>query len=96
MHRVRSSDLASVLASALAAACVACIATPAAARDNWRERRAERQEEKPGPAITAPGDYEYSIRHDGLTRKYLVHVPKSYDAARGQAMLAAWRTGDAR
>ena len=28
--------------------------------------------------ITAPGDYRFSFVHDGITREYLVHVPKSY------------------
>lgn len=27
-----------------------------------------------------PGDYEFSLTSDGLERKYLVHVPSSYDA----------------
>ncbi|MEA1924864.1 MAG: PHB depolymerase family esterase [Candidatus Altiarchaeota archaeon] len=26
-----------------------------------------------------PGDYDFSLDHDGLTRKYIVHVPHSYD-----------------
>src|SRR5579884_1997547 len=28
--------------------------------------------------ITAPGDYRFSFAHDGITREYLVHVPRSY------------------
>jgi polyhydroxybutyrate depolymerase len=28
--------------------------------------------------ITAPGDYRFSFVDDGITREYLVHVPKSY------------------
>ena len=36
----------------------------------------------PNPTpITAPGDYRFSFDHDGITREYLVHVPKSYDRA---------------
>ena len=35
-----------------------------------------------GP-ISAPGDYRFSFDHRGMTRFYLVHVPKSY---RGQPM----------
>ena len=35
-----------------------------------------------GP-ISAPGDYRFSFDHGGMTRFYLVHVPKSY---RGQPM----------
>lgn len=26
-----------------------------------------------------PGDYDFSLVHDGLTRRYLVHVPNAYD-----------------
>jgi len=33
----------------------------------------------PNPTpIRAPGDYRFSFVHDGITRAYLVHVPKSY------------------
>jgi polyhydroxybutyrate depolymerase len=28
--------------------------------------------------LTAPGDYRFSFERDGLTREYLVHVPKGY------------------
>jgi polyhydroxybutyrate depolymerase len=31
--------------------------------------------------VTAPGDYRFSFVHDGITREYLVHVPKSYRGA---------------
>lgn len=47
----------------------------------------------PNPTpITAPGDYRFSFAHDGITREYLVHVPKSY---RGQptAILIALHGG---
>lgn len=32
-------------------------------------------------SIEGPGDYEFSFRRDGLLRRYLVHVPASYDAS---------------
>lgn len=32
-------------------------------------------------AIRGPGDYRFSFAHDGITREYLVHVPKSYRGA---------------
>ena len=35
---------------------------------------------KPTP-ITAPGDYRFSLSFGGITREYLVHVPKSYRGA---------------
>ena len=31
--------------------------------------------------ITAPGDYRFSFVHDGITREYLVHVPRSFHGA---------------
>jgi polyhydroxybutyrate depolymerase len=31
--------------------------------------------------IVRPGDYRFSFVHDGITREYLVHVPKSYRGA---------------
>src|SRR5690242_10149272 len=32
---------------------------------------------KPSP-ISAPGDYRFSFARDGITREYLVHVPRTY------------------
>lgn len=33
----------------------------------------------PSPTtMKAPGDYRFSLVHDGVTREYLVHVPKTY------------------
>src|SRR5690348_8155586 len=34
----------------------------------------------PSPVRT-PGDYRFSFSHDGITREYLVHVPKNYRGA---------------
>jgi polyhydroxybutyrate depolymerase len=44
-------------------------------------------------AITTPGDYRYTIRHDGLVRMYRVHVPAGYDAARPAPLLFALHGG---
>jgi len=38
--------------------------------------------------ITAPGDYRFSFDHGGMTRFYLVHVPKSYHGQRVPLLLA--------
>jgi polyhydroxybutyrate depolymerase len=38
--------------------------------------------------ITAPGDYRFSVVHDGLTREYLVHAPKSYRGAPTPMLIA--------
>jgi len=46
-------------------------------------QRAEQQRSKQpadpnATAITTPGNYRFSFMRDGITREYLVHVPKSY------------------
>lgn len=43
--------------------------------------------------ITAPGDYRFGFTHDGLTREYLVHVPKGYRANNAMPMLLALHGG---
>jgi len=42
------------------------------------ERRAKAPANPNMTPITAPGDYRFSFVHDGITREYLVHVPRSY------------------
>lgn len=57
------------------------------------ERRAKVATDDPNTTpVRAPGDYRFSFVHDGVTREYLVHVPKSY---RGTAtpMLVALHGG---
>jgi polyhydroxybutyrate depolymerase len=39
-------------------------------------------------AVTAPGDYRFSFVHGGITREYLVHVPKSYRGAPAPMLVA--------
>ena len=43
--------------------------------------------------ITAPGDYSFTLAHDGQTRAYLVHVPRSYQSARPTPLLLAFHGG---
>lgn len=43
--------------------------------------------------IATPGDYRYTIRHGELDRHYRVHVPKSFDAAKPQALIVALHGG---
>jgi len=38
--------------------------------------------------IAAPGDYRFSFVHGGLTREYLVHVPRSYRGAPTPVLMA--------
>ena len=48
----------------------------------------------PNPTpITAAGDYRFSFDHDGINREYLVHVPRSYRAARPTPMLLGLHGG---
>lgn len=51
-------------------------------RERIKERIRERQQKK--QQITnnsGAGDYDFSLVHDGLTRKYKVHLPSNYDKA---------------
>jgi polyhydroxybutyrate depolymerase len=43
-----------------------------------RERRAALPADPNMTPVAAPGDYRFSFVHDGTSREYLVHVPKSY------------------
>lgn len=46
-----------------------------------RQLRGNQPADPNASPIRSPGDYRFSLVHDGITREYLVHVPKSY---RGQ------------
>jgi polyhydroxybutyrate depolymerase len=43
--------------------------------------------------ITKPGDYTFTIQHDGLTRTYRIHVPAGYDPATPAPLLFALHGG---
>lgn len=43
--------------------------------------------------ITKPGDYTFTIQHDGIARRYLVHVPKSYDDSKAMPLLLSFHGG---
>jgi polyhydroxybutyrate depolymerase len=70
-------------AALLSAVAVTIGGTAVAQRLQQIIQRAEQRRAQP-PAdpnmtpITAPGDYRFSFVHDGITREYLVHVPRSY------------------
>jgi polyhydroxybutyrate depolymerase len=60
------------------------------------EAAAIAQQRSPDPnmtRITAPGDYRFSFSHGGMTRFYLVHVPKSYRPGRATPVLIALHGG---
>jgi hypothetical protein len=50
-------------------------------RPSLRERLRERIEQRREPAsdASAAGTTEYSLRHGGLTRKHLLHIPAQRD-----------------
>ncbi len=76
-------------------------ANPSSLRERIKERRLARQQAKPATespsdtpsSIEQPGDYSFTIRHDGLDRKYRIHVPLSYNAASPAPLLMALHGG---
>lgn len=65
-------------------------------RERLKERRAQKQQKANAEAeskIAKPGDHTFTITHDGLPRKYLVHVPAKYDPAVPTPVLFALHGG---
>lgn len=90
--------------AALVYGLLACLAVPAAAQDGplrqrlkerWQQRRQAKADDgkRDAAPITQPGDYRFSMLHDGLTRRYRVHVPAGYDAAHPLPLLVALHGG---
>jgi polyhydroxybutyrate depolymerase len=52
------------------------------------ERRSKPADDPNMSPIRAPGDYRFSFVYDGISREYLVHVPKSYRAAPTPILIA--------
>jgi polyhydroxybutyrate depolymerase len=46
-----------------------------------QQQRAEHPADPNPTRLTSPGEYRFSVEHGGITREYLVHVPKSYRGA---------------
>ena len=61
-------------------------------REHAGQRRSKPADPNPTP-ISAPGDYRFSFVHDGLTRDYLVHVPRTYRPGHAAPMLMALHGG---
>jgi polyhydroxybutyrate depolymerase len=53
-----------------------------------RELRSRQPADPNMTPIRAAGDYRFSFVHDGVTREYLVHVPKSYHGERTPMLVA--------
>jgi polyhydroxybutyrate depolymerase len=85
--RQAGSDLKKGLRSVLAGIAVSLLACSPAliARDGAASDPASR--------IATPGDYTFSIVHDGLTRMYRVHAPRSYSAATPAPLVLAFHGG---
>ncbi len=70
-------------------------------RERIKQRWLERHQDKPASEsssdttakIDKPGDYTFSIVHDGLTRLYRVHVPQRYSAASPAPLVLAFHGG---
>jgi len=70
-------------------------------RERLKEGWIKAQRDLPAPEsssdtaskIATPGDYTFSLVHDGLTRMYRVHVPRSYRAEVPAALILAFHGG---
>ena len=88
MHHARAQD--------------ASAATNTTLRERIKERWQARQQAKTGTptpspntsqSIDQPGDYTFTLQHGGLTRKYRVHVPRSYQPGSPAPLLIAFHGG---
>jgi polyhydroxybutyrate depolymerase len=53
-----------------------------------QERRSQQPADSHATPIRGPGDYRFSFVHGGITREYLVHVPRSYRGAPTPMLIA--------
>jgi polyhydroxybutyrate depolymerase len=73
----------------------ACAQGTTGDRPTLRERLSNRSADKPaaGAVINGPGDYSLSLEHDGHTRLYRVHVPRSYSPSRPMPVVMSFHGG---
>lgn len=74
-------------------------------KERWQQRQQQKADQQtatrkggdaeagPQGRISQPGDYRYTIQHDGLERMYRIHVPTGYDPAQPAPMLVALHGG---
>jgi polyhydroxybutyrate depolymerase len=63
-------------------------------REKVRVRRASTENQIPAtPAISAPGNYRFTLQHGGHERAYLVHIPPSYRSEGPTPVLFAFHGG---
>lgn len=94
MNRVTTSLL--IMALMQACATIAPAAEDGPLRQRLKERRMERERARDSSVdapITRAGDHTFTIQHDGMMRRYRVHVPTTYAASRPVALLVALHGG---
>lgn len=63
-------------------------------KEKLQERRSARQDAAPAAdALTRPGTFEFSIRHGGMERAYLVHIPTGYRSGTPTPVVFAFHGG---
>ncbi len=66
-------------------------------RERIKERGADAQSDasvrNSSTKITRPGDYERSLQHDGISRRYRIHVPRGYKATQPAPLVVAFHGG---
>ena len=86
---------------AILTALVVALLAPACARDGDRPplregiagRAGTPRSVSPGAAPARPGTHRFALRHDGVEREYLVHVPRSVDPSRPLAVVFSFHGG---
>jgi len=68
------------------------------AQETWRDKLKERFKQRfegkqDSIGISSPGDYDFSLQHDGLSRTYKVHVPASYIKSVPSFLILAFHGG---
>lgn len=62
--------------------------------ERLRDRRAnEEPVRSASDDLRRPGNHTLMLKHDGLTRKYLIHVPRNYDARKPAPLVVALHGG---
>lgn len=62
-------------------------------REHINARAAANTQRNSSEKITGPGDYVRTIQHQGLTRRYRIHVPPGYQAEKAAPLVLAFHGG---
>jgi len=62
-------------------------------KEKVKERHSQRSEKRQEARIANPGDYDFSLQHNGLRRTYIVHIPDSYNKAVPTPLILAFHGG---